>query len=169
VSAFPFVYSAIYRERLDVVLCVCCNSLVVLQQNEARGKKKSEQTSGDWLASRVDRLNSIAQVIITVLLNTSIAVECICLALLSGSVLFESFIHLGCFLSFYHIYIYMYKPYLLSIHFFFSRVAYTCTGATIVVGRRQQQASLEFALLFIVGSDDGSSSLRHVNGAVIVI
>jgi len=64
----------------------------------------------------------------------------------------------------------MYKPYLLSIHFFFSRVAYICTGATIAVGRRQQQASLEFALLSIVGSDDGSSSsLRHIHGAVIVI
>lgn len=42
-----------------------------------------------WPASRFDRLNSTVQVVITVLLNTSIVAECVCLALLSGSVLFD--------------------------------------------------------------------------------
>ena len=36
-----------YIERLDIVyVYACCNSLVVLQQNELRGKKKSEQATG---------------------------------------------------------------------------------------------------------------------------
>ncbi len=130
VSAFPVVCSTIWSEARRWV-CVCCNSLVVLQQDAARGKKESEQANVDWLASRVDRLNSVVQVIITVLLNTSIAAEYICLALLSGSVLFKSFIHLGSFLflpyvCIAHIYIYVYKSHLLFIHyFFFERVAYT--------------------------------------------
>jgi hypothetical protein len=134
---------------------MCCNSLVVLQQVEARGKKKSEQMNDDWLASRLDRLNSIVQVIITVLLNTSIAAESTCLALLSGSVLFESFIHLGLVLSRPYVYIvhtYIYKPHLLSNYYFFfwERKWHVCTGATIVVGRYWQQASLEFTLLLLL-------------------
>jgi hypothetical protein len=98
-------------------------------------------------------LNSIVQVIITVLLNTLIAAEYICLALLSGSVLFELFIHLGLFLLLSYVCIaHIYKPHLLSIrYFFFKRVAYIYmyTGATIVVGRCRQQVSLELTLLLL--------------------
>ncbi len=137
---------------------MCCNSLVVLQQDEARGKKESEQAIVDWLASRVDRLNTVVQVIITVLLNTSITAEYICLALLSGSVLFKSFIHLGSFLflpyvCIAHIYIdiYIYINHIcFSFIISFSREWHICTGATIVVGRCRQQVSLEFTLLLLL-------------------
>lgn len=107
---------------------VCRNSLVVLQQVEARGKKQSEQMNDEWLAIRLDRLNSIVHAVITVLLNTSLTAESTCLALLSGSALFELFIHLGLF-SFLStiriycackcIYIYIYKPHLLFNDYFF--------------------------------------------------
>jgi len=151
VSVFRVVYSAIWSEARRWA-CVCCNSLVVLQQDEARGKKESEQAIVDWLASRVDRLNTVVQVIITVLLNTSITAEYICLALLSGSVLFKSFIHLGSFL---------FLPYVCIAHIYinhicfsfiisFSREWHICTGATIVVGRCRQQVSFEFTLLLLV-------------------
>ena len=53
-------------------------------------KEKDREQRVWWLASRFDRLNSmVVLVVITVLLNTSIVAECICLALLSGSVLFD--------------------------------------------------------------------------------
>jgi hypothetical protein len=163
-SAFPFVRSTTYPEARRCI-CVCRNSLVVLQQNEARGKKESD----DWLASRVDQLNSIVQVIITVLLNTSIAAECICLALLSGSVLFKLFIHLGLFLFLPYVCIaYVYKPHLLSIYyFFFERMTYMhrcydCCRSTSTTGQPRVHSSS------IVGSDDGSS-LHHIYAAVIVM
>jgi hypothetical protein len=126
----------------------------------------------DWLASRLDRLNSIVQVIITVLLNTSIAAESTCLALLSGSVLFESFIHLGLVLSRPYVYIvhtYIYKPHLLSNYYFFfwEKVAcmyrcYDCCRSILTTGQPRVHPSS------IVDSDDGSS-LRHIYGAVIVM
>ena len=105
----------------------CRNSLVVLQQVEARGKKQSEQMNDEWLAIRLDRLNSIVQVVITVLLNTSLAAESTCLALLSGSALFELFIHLGrgffsFFLSLYYIHIYCARKYTYINHICFSTV-----------------------------------------------
>ena len=118
----------------------------------------------EWLAIRLDRLNSIVQVVITVLLNTSLAAESTCLALLSGSALFELFIHLGrgffsFFLSLYYIHIYCARKYTYIKHicfstvisFFFSwRVWHICTGATIVIGRYWQQVSLEFTILLLL-------------------
>jgi hypothetical protein len=167
-SVFPFDCSTTYPEARHHV-CVCCNSLVVLQQNEARGKKESEQASDEWLARRVDRLNSIVQVIITVLLNTSIAAECICLALLSGSVLFKSFIHLGLFLFLPYVCIaHTYKPHLLSIYyFFFEKMVYmhrcsNCCRSAPITGQPRIRSSS------IVGCDDGSN-LHHIYGAVIVM
>ena len=74
------------------------------EERERRGEtgEKDREQCVWWLASRFDRLNSVVVlVVITVLLNTSIVAECICLALLSGSVLFDhSFIHLGLFVFF---------------------------------------------------------------------
>ncbi len=114
-------------------------------------------------------MNNIVQLIITVLLNTSIAAEYICLALLSGSVLFESFIHLGLFLFLpYVCIVHTYKPHLLSIpDFFVERVAYMyrcydCCRSVSTTGQARVHSSS------IVGSDD-ASSLRHICGAVIVM
>jgi hypothetical protein len=78
--------------------------------------------------SQAKRLNSIVQVIITVLLNTSIA-ECVCLAFSSGSVPFELFIHLGRFL-FCIMYTYACKLHLLSNEFSFSKECRIATGST---------------------------------------
>jgi hypothetical protein len=126
-------------------------------------------------ASQVDRLNSIVQVIITVLLNTSIA-ECVCLALLSGSVPFELFIHLGHFLFLYHMYALRihtnYICFLLFFFFFESVVLYVHTGIiTITVSQRRRYFSLEFTLLqlLVVMMLVVYVTYMHIYGAVIVV
>ena len=135
----------------------------------------------DWLASRLDRLNSGVQVIITVLLNTSSVAESTRLALLSGSVLFESFIHLGLVLSplayACMCNAYIYEAHLLSNHgsvlfiffFFFERKkvarlcrCYDCCRPILTTSQPRVPPSS------IVDSDD-AGSLRHIYGAVIVM
>jgi len=125
------------------------------------------QRTNDWLASQpasqVDRLNSIVQVIITVLLNTLIA-ECVCLAFLSGSVPFELFIHLGHFLFIpYECITHTYKLHLLSIILFLKewhiyiciyRYYNYCKSTPTPCQPRNHSSS-------IVSSDD-VSSLRHI-------